>query len=380
MPIPTTRADDSSSKNPNHADLSLGRIENGVGIKIAVPATIGFKANGVEGVQTLSTLSSTLEKDVKDVFPTNSNSTVKEFLAKFSNSQTFFEQKITLNNEGLNLDKKIILVDGEHTLKAGAEPVINTLVIDTGTALLNTELHLEKVSFAAITGNASVIADDHNNTLMIGDNQKQQQVFSKAGDDLISVGKGLHLVHGGQDKDTFQLEGNLKDYQIHQDFGRITITSSNDETSVTQLIGIENLKFADQTIAIEYENKAEISAVAGTFLQIFGRQAHVNGTKFWADGLVSKGLTLGKMAVSFMTSEEQLQKIGFDIAKADIPTQVGQFYKSLLGRESDAAGKAFWVEHLTAGDLTLESLATEIMQTEEMKSHYVDETKWDFFV
>ncbi|MCK5898852.1 MAG: DUF4214 domain-containing protein, partial [Methylococcales bacterium] len=295
-------------------------------------------------------------------------------------SQTFFEQKITLNNEGLNLDKKIILVDGEHTLKAGAEPVINTLVIDTGTALLNTELHLEKVSFAAITGNASVIADDHNNTLMIGDNQKQQQVFSKAGDDLISVGKGLHLVHGGQDKDTFQLEGNLKDYQIHQDFGRITITSSNDETSVTQLIGIENLKFADQTIAIEYENKAEISAVAGTFLQIFGRQAHVNGTKFWADGLVSKGLTLGKMAVSFMTSEEQLQKIGFDIAKADIPTQVGQFYKSLLGRESDAAGKAFWVEHLTAGDLTLESLATEIMQTEEMKSHYVDETKWDFFV
>ena len=377
LPVSKTRID-KDGKNTTHADIPLGIVEKGAGIEISVPVGIGFQAIGLEKVQSFSSVKENLTIDIKAVLPGTLTTVANDFLTKFSDNQAFFEHKITLSNEGLSVDKKTILIDGEHSAEAGS--VINALVIDAGKALLNTELHLNNVSFATITGNISVIANNNDNTLIIGDHQKQQTTLTKAGDDLISVGKGLHIVHGGQDKDTFQLEGNFKDYQVHQDFGRITITSSQDTSSVTQLINIENLKFADQTITIDYENKGEISAVAGTYLQVFGRQAHINGTKFWTDGLVNKGLTLGKMAVSFMTSEEQLQKIGFDISKADIPTQVEQFYKSLLGRESAAAGKAFWVEHLTKGDLTLESLGTEIMKTEEMKSHYVDETKWDFFV
>jgi hypothetical protein len=84
------------------------------------------------------------------------------------------------------------------------------------------------------------------------------------------------------------------------------------------------------------------------------------------------------MALFFMHSEEQLQKIGFDISQADIPTQVEQFYQSFLGRAADAVGKAFWIDKLTTGELNLESLATTVIESVEMHSHYAAAPQWDF--
>jgi hypothetical protein len=377
LPVAKGRVEQAGSKDPNHADIPLGVVEKGAGIEISVPVSIGFKAIGLEKSQLLPTLKTNLLTDINTVSPTNAQTVAEEFLATFTETQAFFEQKIAFSNEGLNVDKKTVLIDGTSD---NNETVINALVIDAGRDLLNTELHLKNIGFAMIKGNVSVFADDEKNTLIMGDNETQQQVFSKGGDDLITVGKGLHLVHGGQAMDTLQLEGTLNDYQIHQNFGEITITSSLDPKKVTQAVNIEQLKFSDQTITIEYEYKAEISAITGTYIQMFERQPELSGEKFWADALVNKGLTLGGMALEFMNSAEQQQKIGFDIQQADISTQVDQFYKSFLGRTPDEGGKSFWVNHLTEGNLVLDSLATEIITSDEMKSHYVAETGWDFFV
>ena len=101
---------------------------------------------------------------------------------------------------------------------------------------------------------------------------------------------------------------------------------------------------------------------------------------FWADAIKNKGLSLGQMAVEFMHSAEQLQKIGFDISKADIPTQVEQFYLSFLNRPFDAEGKAFWVDKLSTGALNLESLASTVIESVEMQSHYPTAPQWDFFL
>jgi hypothetical protein len=133
----------------------------------------------------------------------------------------------------------------------------------------------------------------------------------------------------------------------------ITITSKNNPNDVQTLVNIEKITFADQTIVINYESTPHIKAIVGTYLQMFGRQADLAGEQFWADAIANKGLSLGRMALFFMHSEEQLKKIGFDISKADTPTQVEQSYQSFLGRTSDPIGKAFWVDKLTTGELNV---------------------------
>jgi len=156
----------------------------------------------------------------------------------------------------------------------------------------------------------------------------------------------------------------------------ITITSKTDSTDVQTLVNVEKVQFADQTMPLTYDS--HINAVAGTYSQMFGRQGDVNGVNFWADAIKNKGLSLGQMAVEFMHSAEQLQKIGFDIVKADIPTQVEQFYQSFLGRAFDPVGKAFWVDAVSTGRLNLESLATTVIESVEMHSHYAAPAQWDF--
>jgi len=188
--------------------------------------------------------------------------------------------------------------------------------------------------------------------------------------------KGSHRVHGGLDTDTVKLSGNAADYAIKIEFAKVTITSLVDPTDVKTLVNVENVQFADQAMPLTYDS--HLNAVAGTYSQMFGRQGDVNGVNFWADAIKNKGLTLGKMAVEFMHSPEQLAKIGFDISKADIPTQVEQFYQSFLGRAFDAEGKAFWVDAVSTGRLNLESLATTVIESVEMQSHYAAPAQWDF--
>ena len=215
---------------------------------------------------------------------------------------------------------------------------------------------------------------------MIGETQTEQRVFGNGGDGLFYVGKGAHLLHGGLNTDLIQFEGNKSDYTIKQDFAEITITSITDPNNVVTLVNAENLQFADETVKINYENNLELSAVAGTYLQVFGRQAHIDGEKYWTEKLTSNELSLGKMALFFMTSDEQKQKIGFDITTVNTATQIEQFFKSLLGRSSNPEGQDFWEKQLNNGNLTLEDLATEIVSSAEMKGYYAPASEWNFAI
>ncbi|MDQ7089406.1 MAG: hypothetical protein Q9M50_02005 [Methylococcales bacterium] len=51
-----------------------------------------------------------------------------------------------------------------------------------------------------IEGGVNVTADDLKNTLIIADSEKEQTVLTKGGEDLITIGKGKHKLHGGQIK------------------------------------------------------------------------------------------------------------------------------------------------------------------------------------
>jgi hypothetical protein len=72
---------------------------------------------------------------------------------------------------------------------------------------------------------------------------------------------------------------------------------------VQTLVNVEKVQFADQTQTFSFDDG--IKAIAGTYTQMFGRPADLNGVNFWADAIKNKGLSLGQMAVEFMHSDEQ---------------------------------------------------------------------------
>jgi hypothetical protein len=281
--------------------------------------------------------------------------------------------KIILTSDTKAVANQAVVIDGTHT---GSTSVLNAFVIDAKALPKDSTVELKHADFAVITGEVTVKLDPTLNSVHIGSTQTEQTVFAYASDDTVQLDKGLHRVHGGLDADTVKLAGKSTDYQIKQNFAVVTLTSLTDPSDVQTLVNVEKLSFADQTVTFSYDS--QINPIAGTYLQMFGRQAELSGEQFWADAIANKGLTLGRMALFFMHSQEQLQKIGFDISQADIPTQVEQFYQSFLGRASDAVGKAFWIDKLTTGELNLESLATTVIESMEMQSYYAAAPQWDF--
>ncbi len=377
-PILSTRIEDVRTAHPNAADISLGSVNGRAGLSLALPTGVGFQADGVTSPQSLYTEFSQLSDDIQTVLGMDSPAIAdgQQFLLQLTSpNQPFFEQKIVLSYDHKTTINQPVIIDGTHT---GSSAVLNTFVIDASALPTSSVLELKHVDFAVITGEVNVKLDASTNVVHLASTQTQQTVFSYTGNDTIQVGSGARLFHGGLGTDTVKVAGKLGDYQVNQVFAKITLTSKTNPADMQTLVNVEKIQFTDQTQTFSFDDS--IKAIAGTYLQMFGRNADLIGEQYWADAIKNKSLSLGKMALFFMHSAEQLQKIGFDISKADIPTQVEQFYQSFLGREFDPVGKAFWVDKLTTGELNLENLATTVMESAEMQSHYATPTQWDFSI
>jgi hypothetical protein len=378
-PILSTRIEDTRTPHPNAADIPLGTGGKGAGISLVLPTGVGFQADGITSPQFLTTVFNPLSDDVKTVFGSNNSAVAdgQRFLFKVAASnQAFFEQKIVLSYDTKTIINQAIIIEGTQ---ADTTPILNTFAIDASALPSGSVLELQHVDFAAIKGNATIKADPTPNTLSIGSStQSQQTVFAYGSDDVVQLDKGQHRVHGGLDTDTVKVKGNLADYQIKQEFAIITITSKSAPTDAKTLVNVEKIQFTDQTQTLNFDKT--INVVAGTYTQMFGRQADLDGLQYWMDAIKNKGLSLGEMAINFMHSPEQLQKIGFAIAETDIPSQIAQYYLSFLGRTFDAEGKAFWVDKLTTGELSFENLATTVIESAEMQKHYAAPAQWDFLL
>jgi len=376
-PVSVTRVEDTHTAHPKAADIPLGSVNKNAGVALALPTGVGFQADGVTSPQFISTALGNLSDDTKAVFGAESAAVVAGIRFLFNttaNSQTFFEQKITLSYDPKTNINQPVIIDGTHT---GSTSVLNTFVIDASALPKGSLLELKHVDFAVISGEVTVKLDPTSNSVHLGSTQTQQSVFAGAGDDVVQVDSGSRIIHGGLGTDTVKVAGKLEDYQLNQSVAKITLTSLTNPNDVQTLVNVEKVQFADQTQTFSFDDA--IKAIAGTYQQMFGRQGDVNSVNFWTDAIKKKGLSLGQMAVEFMHSPEQLQKIGFDISKADIPTQVEQFYQSFLGRTFDTVGKAFWVDKLTTGELNLESLATTVIESQEMQSlYYAAAPQWNF--
>lgn len=92
------------------------------------------------------------------------------------------------------------------------------------------------------------------------------------------------------------------------------------------------------------------------FVAYYGRPGDPGGVAFWAQQALAKGGDLSSIVEAFGNSDEYTQTLGA-LSPDD---QVAAIFEQLFGREPDTEGKAFYVGHLEAGNLSLADIALTV--------------------
>lgn len=274
------------------------------------------------------------------------------------------------------------------------------LVLDFSNLPKNSKVSTENINFAAVVGEVNITTGD-GNQLLIADNKAQtldlgagnDTVYAGAGDDVLNNSKGndklfgqggndtfnaengQNTLHGGTDSDTAKFTGKRADYTVERHDGYVKVINNADTSKSTLVVNVETLQFADSSETIQARD--ELKVLAGSYLQVLGRQADVYGFDYFGD-LQSKGYSLGGIAINMIKSDEAKAR-GF-VLTGDAVNDVEMLYKAILGRESDAGGKAAWVQQMQSGGMTLEQVANAFMVSGEMQKHYLVQTGWDFLL
>ncbi|NYS62416.1 DUF4214 domain-containing protein [Vreelandella salicampi] len=280
---------------------------------------------------------------------------------------------------------------------AGSSGHQEAFVIDTTGLPEGNLLQLDNIEFASVVGATSItggegnnviVADDAAQTIVLGEGDDElyggggddtvgsedgdDRLFGDSGDDELFGGAGADLLHGGSDTDVARYEGNRDEYLITQDHSVITVQNKEDASDIDTLVNVESLVFADGEENITYDD--DLTWITGLYDQVLGRQADVDGIQYWAQQHAA-GLSKSEMALLFMTSPEAGQSL--DMQSAGIDSVVDTLYASLLGRDADASGKAYWASQMESG-VSLHHVVGGFMAAEEMRTHDLNTTQWDF--
>lgn len=92
-----------------------------------------------------------------------------------------------------------------------------------------------------------------------------------------------------------------------------------------------------------------IAKIIQLYQAYFNRAPEQNGFNYWVNELLSGKITFENMVRSFSEQQEFEREYG----GLSIPDTVEKLYQNVLGRESEPAGKAYWVRQLEEGKVDL---------------------------
>ena len=262
------------------------------------------------------------------------------------------------------------------------------LVIDTGKLAGGGTIELRDIDFAAIVGQADIVA--HGSPVLVGDGASQRftveagssaSVFAGGGADILgfglpengAIGQQRALVlHGGQDLDTATFVGARGDYDIERHHGYVLVSSKANPAAAAMLVNVELLRFADASVAAG--DDAGLETLAGMYQSVLGRQADLGGFEFWAEAH-DAGASWGTVALHMIGSSEHSAAAGGFNGNA--AHDIALLYAALFDREADAGGLAFWQDALAHG-VSLEQIATQFVESAEMVGQRRALLDWDF--
>ena len=280
------------------------------------------------------------------------------------------------------------------------------LVIDASNVTPQSTIVLNAVDFAAVVGAATVTGNTAGQ-ILAGDEASQNffmsaslggSIYSGGGSDTLRLNgtgpqggpaTGLpaaagpqadsvpalvqNVLHGGQGGDTAVFAGQRAAYTLTTRDGHLLVSLNAAPEQQALVVNVETLQFADQSIAVE--NRSALSAITGLYRDVLGRQAEVAGADFWGQ-LERAGMSLGQIALNFINSTEgQTQQEAFN---GNHVHDIGLLYQAIFSRPAEAAGLAFWVNHMEQG-MALTEVADRFMHSGEMLTqHNLAPLAWDF--
>jgi len=168
-----------------------------------------------------------------------------------------------------------------------------------------------------------------------------EALLGGAGCDLLTGVVGDDVIDGGAGVDTVVYAGALADYDIVRVAQGIGVWGAEGRDL---LVAIERLQFADVNVAMDGDGAA--GQAYRLYQAAFDRTPDAAGLGFWLRGL-DAGLQLAAVAQHFVDSPEFSGRYG----APDSSHFVAQLYANVLHRAPDAAGLAYWQEHLDQGHL-----------------------------
>lgn len=266
------------------------------------------------------------------------------------------------------------------------------LVIDTGAMAGGGAIELQQIDFAAVIGRAEIVARG-GDTVLAGDGANQgfivdagpaSAVFAGGGSDTLGFGlltvqppsapaaqPSVTILHGGQAVDTAVFLGARGDYDIERHNGYLVVSSKAAPHAKALVVNVEKLQFSNGSVAVD--NADGLDTLAGMYQSVLGRQADLFGFEYWADAR-EDGASWGAIGLRMIASSER--GVRFD---GDAAHDLALLYQALFNRAADSAGLAYWQDVMQQG-VSLEQVATSMVESVEMVGHRRAVTDWDFSV
>ena len=395
--VTSTRVDDTG--NSSLADIPLVTENSNSILSAHVPIGYGLTASGGAS----QSAGTSLEHLIAAIIASTPNNAMSDQAHLTGNGQNFLSLlpssvpllvQTVKPSSGATAPTQALQLNGNSTTTQHTALVIDASQLPDGSTI-----NLQQVDFAAVVGNANV-SGTTNGQILTGDAGNQHftvgttqtsQIFSGAGSDTLQFGTAaglqaalaraqapldsVSLLHGGSGLDNAVFTLSAASYHVTQHDGYALVTNLATPSQQVQLVNVETVKFADQTVTLEH--RTELNTLAGMYVSILGRQADVGGFDYWG-GLQNNRTGLGEIAVAMMNTTEGHGK-GFSF-NGQSSHDVEQLYKGLFNRASDAEGLAYWSHLMDNGTLTLVGVANAFIAAQEMNGHKLTVTGWDFLV
>lgn len=183
-----------------------------------------------------------------------------------------------------------------------------------------------------------------------------------AGNDELTGTPGNNALQGLGGIDTAVYTGARGNYTVDPSANGYTVASAAEGRD--SLLGVERVKFADMTVAVDIEGNG--GTAYRLYNAIFSRKPDLAGLGFWIEHL-DEGISLNYIAERFLVSEEFLDRFGANLSSR---AYVEKLYQNVLNRELDQAGFDFWVAALDR-DVPRSAILIEFSQSIENKAQVI---------
>ncbi|WP_204318734.1 ExeM/NucH family extracellular endonuclease [Pseudooceanicola aestuarii] len=179
-------------------------------------------------------------------------------------------------------------------------------------------------------------------------------VTGGAGNDSLMGGSGNDALDGGTGFDLAMMSGAMDSHTLRFTPDGVEIEDRRDLGDGTDsLTSIEALSFADGTIPLHLfdgaagADPALVEAVTELYIGYLDRAPDALGLAYWI-GQARDGMSIEEIAKNFFLSTEGQALFG---SHASTAAFVEAGYQAVLGRASDTAGKAYWIDQVDNGQI-----------------------------